>query len=291
LPIVVNIAGGAASRTGEGLAGELETAFAEAGRSIDLELVDGSELDAALARHVDAERVVVGGGDGTIAAAARAVSRRGGELAILPLGTRNHVARQLGLPLDLAGAAKLAASGIARRVDLGEAGDRVFVNNASAGAYVELVQRREVSRLPKLLATVPAAWRTLRQLRSRCFTLALDGHEETIVTPLLFIGNNRYEVSSGHPGERRVLDDGLLSCYAVAPLSSLGLVIVALRTLAGHPRMHRDFVLDRLAHEVRIDGADRALEVALDGELTRCDLPLTIRIRPGALAVVAPEND
>jgi diacylglycerol kinase family enzyme len=82
----------------------------------------------------------------------------------------------------------------------------------------------------------------------------------------------------------------LLSLYAVAPLARTALIAAALRTLAGRPRMHRDFVLDRTAREVRIDGPGASFEVALDGEPCRFDLPLTIRILPRALAVVAPEN-
>jgi diacylglycerol kinase family enzyme len=291
LPVIVNSAGGAAGRAGDELADRIEAAFSAADQPIALELVDGDGLGDALARHAGARRIVVGGGDGTISTAAAASLDSETELAVLPLGTLNHFARQLGVPPDLEGAAKLATSGAARRVDLAAIGDRVFINNLSAGAYVELVRRREALRWPKFLATIPAAWRTLRKLRARTFELTLDGHAHSIRSPLLFIGNNRYEVEEGRPGERAALDDGLLSAYAVAPLPRRALVAAALRTLAGHPRMHRDFVLDRTAREVRIDGPGSSLEVALDGEPCRFDLPLTIRIRPRALAVVASESN
>jgi diacylglycerol kinase family enzyme len=291
LPVIVNSAGGAASGAGDELADRIEAAFAAAGQPIVLELVEGDGLGDALERHAPAPRIVVGGGDGTLNTAAAAASQSGAELAILPLGTLNHFARQLEIPPDLEAAAKLAAHGAARRVDLAATADRVFINNLSAGAYVELVRRREASRWSKLFATIPAAWRTLRKLRSRPFDMTLDGETRSIRTPLLFIGNNRYEVEEGHPGERSALDDGMLSVYAVAPLSRTALVAAALRTLAGHPRMHRDFTLDRAARAVRIDGPGSSLEVALDGERCRFDLPLTIRIRPGALAIVAPESN
>jgi diacylglycerol kinase family enzyme len=291
LPVIVNAAGGAASRAGQGLFRQIEDAFASAAQPNTLELVDGAGLAEALAHHAGAPRLAVGGGDGTLGAAAEAVVGTGGELAILPLGTRNHLARQLGIPLELQAAAKVAVEGLAHRIDLGEAGDRIFVNNLSFGAYVELVRQREASRLPKLLATIPAAWRTLRKLRSRTFELTIDGEGCSVRTPLLFVGNNRYEVEEGHPGERDTLDDGRLSVYAVAPHSRTALVVTALRTLAGHPRMHRDFVLERTAQEVRIDGPGATLEAALDGETIRLDLPLSIRIRPRTLEVVRPEGN
>jgi diacylglycerol kinase family enzyme len=292
LPVIVNAAGGTASRVGEGLHEQIQAAFAAAGQAILLELVDGDGLAAALERHAGAGRIVVGGGDGTLATAAEAVSRQGGELAVLPLGTRNHFACQLGVPPDIGDAARLAASGRARRVDLGQADERMFINNVSVGAYVDLVRQREASRLPKLLATLPAAWSTLRKLRSRPFELSVDGEPITLRTPVLFVGNNRYEVDEGRLGERIALDDGVLSVYAVAPLSRTALIAAAVRTLVARPRMHRDFALDRTAREVRIEGPGASLEVALDGERVRLDLPFTIRILPRALPVVSPpESD
>lgn len=288
LPVIVNVSGGTARRAGKSLADRLRAAFAQAGREIVLELVEGKDIPAALDRHASAPRIAVGGGDGTLGCGADALSRRGGELAVLPLGTRNHFARQLDIPDDLPAAAKLAASGTVRQVDLGDAGGRTFINNFSAGAYVKLVREREHSLLPKLLATVPATWRTLRDLRSRRFDLTLDGKPHAIATPLLFIGNNRYQVSEGRPGEREALDNGLLDCYAVAPLARTALIAAALRTLIARPRMHRDFVLDRTATEAVIEGPGKSIEAALDGERVKFDLPLTIRTRPRALAVVAP---
>ena len=291
LPVIVNAAGGSASRAGDNLADQIRSAFEAVHQDIALELVSGDELQSALQRHSAAARVVVGGGDGTLNTAAAILSQGDTELAILPLGTLNHFARQLGIPDKLEEAAQHASQGSARRVDLGSIGERAFVNNFSAGAYVELVRRREASRLPKFLATIPAAWRTLRTLRSRPFELTVDGEVCSIRTPLLFVGNNRYEVKEGHPGERRALDDGLLSVYAVRPLSRGALFAAAFRTLVARPRMHRDFELDRTAREIVIEGPGRSLEVALDGERCRFDLPVTIRIRPRALAVVAPESN
>jgi diacylglycerol kinase family enzyme len=291
LPVIVNAAGGAASKAGKGLRDQIESAFAATGQTFAVELVVGEGLEAALARHSGSGRVAVGGGDGTLATAAQALSRTDDELAILPLGTRNHFARQLGVPLDIAAAAKLAVEGRARRVDIGDAGGHTFINNLSTGAYVDLVRQRDASRLPKLLATVPAAWRTLRKLRSRHYELTVDGEAHRIETPLLFIGNNRYEVEEGRPTERAALDDGMLSIYAVAPLSRGALIAAALRALAGHPRMHRDFAFERTACEVRIAGPAASLDIALDGEPVRCGLPLTARIVPRALAVVSPPKN
>src|SRR5205085_5432436 len=100
------------------LADEVHAAFAATGSEIDLHLVDGADVTDTLAT-LSAPVVAVGGGDGTQGAAAAQLSSSGQTLAVLPLGTRNHLARQIGVPLDLPGAAKVAASGRSSVVDLG----------------------------------------------------------------------------------------------------------------------------------------------------------------------------
>jgi diacylglycerol kinase family enzyme len=289
LPVIVNRGGGSARAEGEKLAGDIERAFAATGRQIVLELVDGEGIASAVTRHCDAPRVVVGGGDGTLSGAAGLLAKSGIELAILPLGTRNHLARQLGVPLDLAEAAKLAATGCSARIDVATAGDRDFVNNASLGAYVHLVRLREASQLPKWLASITAGWRVLRQLRPSRFELELDGEVRTVATVMLFIGNNLYEVSEGKPAERASLDDGLLSVFALAPITRGGLVRAALRVAFGRPDMARDFALQTTARGIVLRG-EGSVAIALDGERLHLPLPLTFAIRHRALKVVAPDT-
>lgn len=286
LPVIVNRSGGTAKRSGDVLADQLRDTFAGAGCPIALELVEGADIAEAVRRHSAAPRVAVGGGDGTLAGAAHILAHSGAELAVLPLGTRNHFARQLDIPLDLAGAAQLAATGRATSVDIGQAGERTFINNASLGAYVDLVGEREKSALPKGLASVVAGWRVLRKLRPQTFDLAIDGKHEHVCTPMLFIGNNRYEIPEGNPGERRALDDELLSLFALAPLSRMAIVRAALRVVLGRPDMRRDFALDRTARGVTIEG-EGEIGVALDGERVSLPLPLVLTVRPHALKVVA----
>lgn len=288
LPVIVNRGGGTARRAGQSLEAQLCAAFAAVNQPITLELIDGEGLEAALCKHATSPRLVIGGGDGTVATAAHIVAESGGELALLPLGTRNHFARQLGIPLNLEQAAALAASGAARQVDLGDADGRTFINNASAGAYVDLVHERDRSPLPGALGLAYGAMQALRRLRSRTFELAVDGEQRTVVTPLLFIGNNRYQVPDGSPTERASLTDGELSVFAVARLTRLSLLMASLRILVGKPRMHRDFALNRTAQEVVIQGTGE-IDITFDGEACRMPLPLGLRIRPRALAVVQPQ--
>jgi diacylglycerol kinase family enzyme len=287
LPVVINRAGGAAAALGEQLEHRVREAFAPTCREIDLSLVEPGEVRRTVARHAAAPIVAVGGGDGTLASAAALLAGRATALAVLPMGTRNHLARQLGVPLDLEEAAGVAVSGARRRMDLGRAGNRVFVNNASIGSYVEFVGLRERFGWPKWLATIPAAWQVLRSLQSPTYRLTVDGVEETVRTPLLFIGNNRYSMNLGHLGEREMLDEGVLSVCAVAAPGPLGLIWLGLRVLLGMARPERDFAELEIAREVILSG-EGEIELALDGEPATLRRPLHVAIDPAALGIVVP---
>lgn len=296
IPVFVNRHGGTARARGDKLGDELEQAFAAAGLAIDLQLIDGGAIGRAVAGAAkDGHRLIaVGGGDGTIGCAAGALLKAGGEgaLAVLPLGTRNHLARDLGLPNDLAEIAQLIAGGVTRSIDLGEVNAHVFVNNASIGFYPEMVRRREAEQerrgLPKWLAYGPAAWAVLKRARHHRLRLRMKGDEREVRTPLLFVGNNRYALEPGKLGRRDSLQDGLLSVYALEGRTSPAMIGFALRTLIGRADLERDFAMvgDSGAFQVLLH--NRAVDVALDGEVVRLAGPLRFRIVPGALKVIAP---
>ena len=147
VPVLINRSGGAASADPD-IARTAEAALREAGLEVDVELLDGGECSVrcgALAERNE-RLVVVGGGDGTISAAASALVGTETLLGILSLGTLNHFARDLGIPTDLAEAARLIASRKDRRVDVAEMNDRIFINNSAIGLYPLMVLDRESQR-------------------------------------------------------------------------------------------------------------------------------------------------
>jgi len=285
LPVIVNRSGGTASSLGDELEAALREAFA--GQAIDLRLVEGGEVAGAVARYVGRPLVAVGGGDGTQGAAAAALAGSGTAQLILPLGTRNHLARQLGVPLELPEAAKLPTTGRREAIDLAKANDRVFVNNASIGLYTRLVRERDKRWGPKWLGTIPAAWIVLKTMRAKPLQLTIDGEARRVVTPLLFIGNNRYSLDAGKVGQRETVSEGVLSLLAIERQGPLSLIGFAIRALVGRADPQRDFCELADAREAIIAGAG-AIEVALDGEVERMALPLRFAIMPGALEVLVP---
>lgn len=275
------------------LVSAIERAFAELGRPIALELLDGADIAEASARHAASPLVVVGGGDGTISAAATVLAGKTAAIAILPLGTRNHLARQLGVPLGLTEAAGLAVSGRRRRIDLGKAEgggeSRIFVNNASFGIYTRFVRQRDRNGGPKWLKSIPATWHALRHLRAQRFVLRIDRQDRELTTPLLFVGNNEYSIELGKLGHREAMDDGRLSICAVAAKAPHELLAFGARALVGLARPERDFAEFDTARQIVIEGEGH-IEGAFDGELAVLPLPLRLRSLSAALGVVVPHE-
>jgi diacylglycerol kinase family enzyme len=237
---------------------------------------------------------IAAGGDGTVGSVARAARASGGTLGVLPLGTRNHFARDLGLPLELEDAAKVLAHGVDRQVDVAELDGRMFLNNASLGLYNQFVLCREHERRRPHMALWPAlckaTWQALRAARDLSVALEVDGERVRRRTPVLLVGNNEYVLQGLQRGRRERLDGGVLSVVVLRPRSRAGLVWLGLRALVGAVSAERDFE-EMLAAELEVESAQSQLEVALDGEPGSRPTPLRFRTQPGALRVRAPRPE
>jgi diacylglycerol kinase family enzyme len=252
---------------------------------------DGAELaaliEAAIARRPDV--IVAGGGDGTISTVAGALAGGTIALGVLPLGTLNHFAKDLGLPLELEAAIARIANGPVRPIDVGEVNGRIFINNSSLGLYPEIVHHREQQRRrlgrSKWTALVWASLAALRRFPFLNVRLVVDGSERRRRTPLVFVGNNEYRMEGFAIGERARLDGGHLNLYVTQRAGRLRLLQLALRALLGRLKQARDFEA-MPATEILIESRHRRLRVATDGEITFMTPPLRYRIRPGVLPVI-----
>src|SRR3954471_18649576 len=165
----------------------------------DLDVVKPADMEAHLRKAIDggARRILVAGGDGTIATAAALVAKRDVELAILPGGTLNHFARDHNIPTDLGEAALVAGGkGVVAKADIGYVNDCVFLNTSSIGAYVTFVRDRETfeKRVGYTLASVGAFFKTMSDLRSFTVTLELDGKKKSYRSSMVFIGVGEREL-------------------------------------------------------------------------------------------------
>ena len=292
VPVLLNRGGGAVAAD-EQIADKVKAAVEAAGIDADLELIDGGECEVrcrAIAERGD-ELLVVGGGDGTISAAASALVGTQTKLGILPLGTLNHFARDLGIPVELGDAAKLLASGTERRVDVAEMNGRIFINNSAIGLYPLMVVDRDLQRKrlgrSKRLAMLVASLRTLARFNHQRLTLTVNDEKAQVDTPLLFVGNNDYRLDIGAPGERESLDDGELCVLVMRQKTRLGLIAASVRALFGRARRDDMVRIDHV-ERLRVDSHRTNLAVSLDGEVVRSTPPLDYKIRKQALRVIAP---
>jgi diacylglycerol kinase family enzyme len=245
--------------------------------------------EAAKVLGIDA--VAVAGGDGTLACAAQALTGRDVALGILPLGTMNLLAKDLGIPLDLDAAIAVLADGTARPVDAGEVNGHVFLINSVLGLPARLARHREAKRgRMGVLDLARMATGLLRHLgrypRERA-VLTLEGRTRRIRFRTLAIVCGDYREGFGEVLSRAGVDGGHLTLYLVETLSAARLVRLGLGFAVGEWRRLPD--LER--HEagaLTLDARRRALRVMNDGEVVLIAPPLRYRIRPAALRVLVP---
>ncbi len=290
--ILVNKGGGAASRD-PAIKSNVAKAFKAAGMDVKVELIDGGKCEArakALAKRGD-KLVVVGGGDGTISAAASGLLGSKTALGVLPLGTLNHFARDLGIPTKLEEAAALIAKGKPRHVDVAEMNGRVFINNSAIGLYPLMVLDRETQQKrlgrSKRLAMIVASARTLARFNHQRLTLTVNDEKAQIDTPLLFVGNNDYRLDIGGPGKRDSVEDGRLSVFVMRKKTRRGLIAAMIRVLLNRTRPD-DMVQLENVQRLRVASRRSSLAVSLDGEVVGAKPPLDYKVRAKALRVIAP---
>jgi len=241
----------------------------------------------------DYDVVIAAGGDGTVSTVAAAAARHGRTFAVIPCGTLNHFARDAGIPTDLERAIEVIAEGHTRLLDIGVVNDRVFVNNASIGAYPRMVWERNRARrkgLPRPLALSLAVARTWFDLRSMTVRLDVDGRELVRRTPFIFVGNSEYEVTGTQIGRRPTMTDGKLSLY-MAPKFGRGdalllPVLVLFHRLESHERFE-----SMNAMSIVVDTPGTRVAAALDGELYTLEAPLTFGIRRQSLRTIVPRAE
>ena len=284
IPAIVNMASGTADEARKVL---------EAGDAFEVHAVQPDAIASTIREVVDAgaRRVLVSGGDGTIATAAAELLERPAELAILPGGTLNHFARDLGVSTEAAEALRLAVEGECHGVDIGVVNGHVFLNTSSVGAYVRFVRIRErlEQRFPYRIASALAALRILFQFRTFAVEVEVEGKPRIYRTPLVFIGVGERELQLPTLGSRVRGGQRGLHVLVVRGRTRARLLAIALsavsrgvEAVARTPQLD-SFVVDRCRVKLR-----RPTAVAIDGELVAMRTTLEFELRRDALHVVYP---
>jgi diacylglycerol kinase family enzyme len=236
--------------------------------------------------------VVAAGGDGTVNGVASALVGAKAVLGVLPMGTLNHFAKDLGIPLDLEAAVGNLFTGTTVRVDVGEVNGKRFLNNSSIGLYPAIVRQRDDNQTrghSKWIAFAAATFYVLRRYSPLYVSLQAKGkpgvEEET---PFVFVGNNQYKVSGLNIGERACLNAGRLWVYRAPRATRLALFRLALHAFRGWHDPGELEVVD--VGELEIQTRKKRLHVSTDGEVGTFTSPLEYRILPKAISVIVPAS-
>ena len=268
-----------------------------AARDSDLEVVRcGPGIDVVAVvreRMTEGRRLfIAAGGDGTISSVVQPLVNSDATLGVIPFGTYNHFARDLGLPLGWREALDVACTGTTRQIDAARVNERFFVNNISIGLYPELVARREERGrdYPRWKARLYAAYATLRKYPYVSLAIETEYLREIVRTHVFVISNNSYDLSSiGVEAQRLTLEEGRLSVYWLPHLPRIALMRFLAHYLAGRVRHAPGFRSFRTT-QLKVQSARPRVRLGVDGEVRIMTTPLVITIVPRALLVKVPRG-
>lgn len=281
-----------AAREGDRAHEEILSGLADCGVAAEfVPSEDGIEQALRAALSTKPEAVIVGGGDGTLSAAADVLCRQGVPMGILPLGTANDFARTTGVPRDLEQAYAIIGAGHTTEVDVGVANGRHFLNVASIGlpATVSAVLSDELKERWGVLAYPIAAVRAALRQRPFTATLTIDGRRRRVRRVMqVAVGSGRYYGGGLSVTDAAEATDGFLNIHVItAP--NVGALLWTLRHLRSGRYAPGDSALRFRAQRVRIT-TRRRLRVNVDGEL-HGHTPLEVEVHPRCLPVFTPRRE
>ncbi|EJW11157.1 putative sphingosine kinase [Rhodovulum sp. PH10] len=258
----------------------------EGGRAVEVRLVQPKKMPDAIrdAARSDHDALIVGGGDGTANLAATALSGSDKILGVLPFGTMNLFARDLGMPADPEAAIAALAQARPCRIDLASVNGRLFHTLSGIGFFSQMARAREETRghpLGRLSSVAVAAWRALRRSGRFRFEIAIDDRTEVVDASAVLITVNRF----GADWRRTRLDGGALELHIAESSGALGLAKAGADLLTGSWRDNPG-IRSLSARRVAIRHVRKRVWTATDGELLRLRLPLTYEVRPKAVTVL-----
>jgi YegS/Rv2252/BmrU family lipid kinase len=246
------------------------------------------ELSPLIAKEgVNTDMVIVGGGDGTLNAAAAGVTKLKRPLGILPLGTANDLARTLGLPTEIDAALRVIAEGKIRSIDVGLVNDLMFFNVASVGLSAELAQELtgDIKRRFGKLGYALAAIRVLARGRPFQAEISGSGRKVRSLTLQVAVGNGRYYGGGNIVEKTAAIDDGTLRLYSLEFVHAWRIILMFRSFRTGeHGAFNEVLMLRGTKFEIR---TRRPRPVNADGEIIT-QTPAVFRVLPKAIEVIVP---
>ncbi len=284
------------SRNGDRYVDDLVSAIKDAGvtliedKPITTEALHGVLNGQGYTLHPSSDRILVGGGDGTINRLLPLLKDTSVPLGILPLGTANDLARTLGLPEDPLAAVETALHGPVKRIDLGRVNDKLFANVASIGLGPKVTEKlsAELKQHLGALGYPKALLEAYRESRPFHCRVSVDGGDDHRMRVLhVAVGNGRFYGGGATVFEDARIDDQCLDFFSLAPMSLWRLLLVAPWVKKGRHRAIDDVHVLR-GREITIT-TRRPRDISADGEiLTRT--PALFEVLPGVLPVAVAKD-
>ena len=276
----------------EGVREEIAQALTARGEAPDIRLLEPRELVPAITKAARGahDPVIVGGGDGSVSCAVHAFAGSGKTLGVLPFGTLNLLARDLGMPADLHEAVAALRYAKPRTIDLGRINGRAFHSLSGLGFFSQMARAREETRghpLGRLASVAVAAWRAAWRSGADALDITIDGESESVEALAVLVTVNQF----GPDWRRPTLDGGTLELHIAESADVLGKLKASTELLTGSWRESNEGVRSILAREVVIQRRRRHTFAATDGELARERIPLRYAIEPGGLTVLAAASE
>jgi len=286
----------------------IRSGFASAGLDVEVRQADPPHARRQVdqARQAGFTAIVVGGGDGTVNAIANAVAGTDLAFGVLPLGTHNHFAKEIGvataLPQAVAQVAAALTAGSVRPLDVAEVNGVMLLNFSGVGLHPQLVEEREVQhkqmrrfvvvrnllrKFTKPLSMAVAFMWSLRRIRVLRLVIEIDGRHFARTTPAIVIGNNVHQIDAFGLSDLSVCRRDVLNVYIARvrrPIGVLRLVLAAATRSLGAMREFECIATD----ELTIRYHRPSLKVSVDGEVMQLRTPLRYRIRKCCLRVIWP---
>jgi len=294
--VLVNAKGGTVrDRGARALKADLESAFTQCGEQADIRMLHPSRLAAEIRQAIDnragEHAIIVGGGDGTLSAAAGMLSGSDIPLGILPLGTMNLFARAIGVPLAPAESVEALVNAVPAKIDMLEIGGRKVLMHASIGLHPKVVRMRESmpykTRLARMLNGIIAWVRVTRRLQKMQIRGQFGDKSVVRAASAILISNNVLPEGIGEVPVSHTLDGGEIAIYLTASASRQELVRLALATSLGAWR-DSELVEEFRTASAEIESTKKSLLVSLDGEVVRLKTPVEVAMIPKSLSVLMP---
>ncbi|MCS0493742.1 diacylglycerol kinase [Ancylobacter sp. MQZ15Z-1] len=283
-------AGTLLDRNGEEVRALVERGLGRDGRKVEVQLLRGKNFLRAITESGSGphDAVIVGGGDGSVSLAVRHLHGTGKALGILPLGTLNLLARDIGMPTDLEQAVAVLGAAEPGMVDIATLNDRLFHTISGMGFFSQMARAREMARKLKLwrfLAVALAAIYALRRSGRFELDVTVDGKTRRFDALAVLVSVNRFSGPGWHRGR---LDEGVLEVHITEERGALARLKAGADMVTDTWRDNPG-ITSLVGREIVLARPNRSRSwVSTDGELERETMPLTYRVVPAALSLLMP---